>query len=111
MTIAYLAMAAWGAIRCAQQIGLRYRAALLAAAVWLTMPMIWAHVGYSMLSIGIALLPFYLNQSLRVYRIDSTRMTTLVATATSFTATAILSVFMDGYTFVMLALATAIFLA
>lgn len=110
MTIAYLAMAAWGAIRCAEQIGLRYRAALLAAAVWLTMPMIWAHAGYSMLSIGIALLPFYLNQALRVCRIDSARIGTLVATAAGFAATAILSVFMDGYTFVMFALATAIFL-
>ena len=111
MTIGFLAVAAWGAIRCAQQIGLRYRAAFLAAAVWLTMPMIWAHAGYSMLSIGIALLPFYLNQSLRVCRIDSTRLGTLVATAVGFTVTAILSVFMDGYTFVMFALATAIFLA
>jgi hypothetical protein len=111
MTIAYLALAAWGAIRFAEQLGLRYRAGLLAAAVWLTMPMIWAHAGYSMLSIGIALLPFYLGQSLRVLRTDGARISALVATTAAFAATAILSVFMDGYTFVMFALATAVFLA
>jgi len=111
MTIAFLAMAAWGAIRLAQQIGLRYRAGLLAAAVWLTMPVVWAHAGYSMLSIGIALLPFYLNQSLQVLRLDGTRVTALAGMTFGFAATAILSVFMDGYTFVMFALATAIFLA
>jgi len=110
MTIAYLALAAWGAIRFAQQLGLRYRAGLLAAAVWLTMPMIWAHAGYSMLSIGIALLPFYLGQSLRVLRLSGARMPALAVTAAGFAATAVLSVFMDGYTFVMFALATAIFL-
>ncbi len=110
MTIGYLALAGWGAIRCAQQIGLSYRAAVIAAVVWLTMPMVWAHSVYSMLSIGIALLPFYLNQSLHVCRIDTTRIGTLVVRFLSFTAAAILSVFMDGYTFVMFALATCILL-
>jgi len=111
MTICYLALAGWGAIRCAQRIGLSYRAAVFAAVVWLTTPMVWAHAVYSMLSIGIALLPFYLNQALRVCRIDNTRVSTLVASALGFAATAVLSVFMDGYTFVMFALATFIFLA
>ncbi len=111
MTVGYLALAGWGAIRCAQRIGLSYRAAVLAAVVWLTMPMVWAHAVYSMLSIGIALLPFYLNQALRVCRIDNTRVSTLAGNALGFAATAVLSVFMDGYTFVMFALATFIFLA
>jgi len=110
MTVGYLALAGWGAIRCAQRIGLSYRAAVLAAAVWLTTPMVWAHSVYSMLSIGIALLPFYLNQALRVCGIDNTRVSTLAGNALSFAITAMLSVFLDGYTFVMFALATCIFL-
>jgi hypothetical protein len=111
MTIVYLSLAGWAAIRCAQQLGLSYRAALVAAVVWLTMPMVWAHSVYSMLSIGIALLPFYLYQAMRICRIDTFDIGPLVATFLGFTATAILSVFMDGYTFVMFALATAILLA
>jgi hypothetical protein len=111
MTVGYLALAGWGAIRCAQRIGLSYRAAVFAAVVWLTMPMVWAHAVYSMLSIGIALLPFYLNQALRVCRIDNTHVSTVAGNAFSFAATAVLSVFMDGYTFVMFALATFILLA
>jgi hypothetical protein len=110
MTIGYLAMAGWGAIRFTQQLGLTYRAALASAAVWLTMPMVWAHSVYSMLSIGIALLPFYLYQAIRVCRVDSINIRTLAAVLSSFTTTAILSVFMDGYTFVMFALATFVLL-
>lgn len=111
MIILYLALANWGAIRFAQQIGLRYRMALVAAAIWLTAPVVWAHAGYSMLSIGIALMPLYVSQALRVSAIKDTRVGPLAIELIAFAAIATLSLFIDGYTFVMFAIATFIVLA
>jgi hypothetical protein len=63
---AYAAMAAmWLAVgfyyawRLAMLFEFRFFPAFLAAVLWMSMPIIWAHAGYSMLSLGIALLPFY----------------------------------------------------
>lgn len=107
MCALWLGIAYVGAIRLAERLGLtRTRAALLAT-VWLCLPMVWAHAGYSMLSIGFAMLPAYLvpvfdagrgssRQSGRWWALLGVRLT-LVGTVAAF---------MDGYTFVMYAFAS-----
>ena len=68
------------------------------------MPVIWAHSGYSMLSIGIALLPLYLWTTHRLCEaIDAQRTRTIAISALALVAVACLAVFTDGYTFVMFA--------
>jgi hypothetical protein len=112
MCAAWLAVAYAGAIRLAIRLGLtRMRGALLAT-VWLCLPMVWIHASYSMLSIGFAMLPAYLvpvfdagqpgaRRGVRWWALIGLRLTLV----------GIVSAFMDGYTFVMYALASVAWLA
>ncbi|KVK77446.1 hypothetical protein WS90_22920 [Burkholderia cepacia] len=103
-TLLFLALALWGSKRYASALGAPTRYALALATVWATMPVIWAHAGYSMLSIGIALLPLYLWTTHRLCdAIDARRSRTIVVSALALAAAACLAVFTDGYTFVMFA--------
>jgi hypothetical protein len=106
-TLTFLAFALWGAMRYASMLGLRYPYALALALVWGTAPVIWAHASYSMLSIGIAMLPLYLWSALRVCEAVTQQHAWLPAGA-CFVAVAIFSVFTDGYTFVMFTFGTGI---
>ena len=105
--LTFLAFALWGATRYAGMLGLRYPYALALALVWGTAPVVWAHAGYSMLSIGIAMLPLYLWSALRVCEAVMQQRAWLPAAA-CFVVVGILSVFTDGYTFVMFAFGTGI---
>ena len=103
-TLLFLALALWGSKRYASALGAPARYALALALVWATMPVIWAHSGYSMLSIGIALLPLYLWTTHRLCEaIDARRSRTIAISALALAAVACLAVFTDGYTFVMFA--------
>lgn len=79
--------------------------ALFAAVLWCTMPIIWAHAGYSMLSLGIALLPFYFLATLRLLGVAGGRF---AFNALIYGAVAIIAVFMDGYSFMMFALGASL---
>ena len=65
------------------------------------MPVVWYHHGYSMLALGIALLPFYFYCSVRV--LDHPRS---IANFILFQFACLVAVFMDGYTYMMFAVAT-----
>ena len=91
----WLSVAFFCADRLARLAGAAPAAAVGGAALWLSMPMVWAHSGYSMLGLGFALLPFYFLCALLVL---------LRGTHAAFYPLAcVVAVFMDGYSFVMFA--------
>jgi hypothetical protein len=108
MAMLYLGLALWGALKYAQALGLMYFPALAAGMAWISSPIVWGHAGYSMLSLGIALLPFYLWVALLLGRCDKPRWRPLAARAAGFVAVAVLAVFMDGYTYMMFLVGTAV---
>jgi hypothetical protein len=107
----WLGLAFFSAYKIASGQGNNRTIALVGAAAWTTMPIIWAHAGYSMLSWGIALLPFYFLAALKLF---PSRLETRVPGAASialYFAASIISIFMDGYTFMMFASGASILLA
>jgi len=90
-----------GACKVARMIGLGRTSSHLAAAVWLTLPMTWAHSGYGMLSFGMALLPFYFRFILGLFLHPPLDLKHAFRSGLSCLFVVFISVFMDGYTFVM----------
>lgn len=103
----WLTLAFWSAWRIALWLGASRPMAVLAAVLWLSMPVIWAHAGYSMLSLGIALLSFYFWAALKLFgrKIHSGAEKTQAA-ALYFSA-CLAAVFMDGYSFMMFAVGSS----
>ncbi|HWK65511.1 MAG TPA: hypothetical protein VNS34_11250 [Rhizobiaceae bacterium] len=100
----WLTVASYGAWKLSRQVGVGPKLSILTALVWMTMPALWAHSGYSMVSIGMALMPFYLWVALRaVLYVPSCRISAALVAA-GHLATCVISVFTDGYTFVMFAI-------
>lgn len=107
MVALWLILAFLCARRLALTFGANYQTALLGALLWSSMPIIWAHAGYSMLSIGIALLPFYFLSLLRLMERAQERF---VSCAIEYSLAAVIAVFMDGYTFMMFAVGSSLLL-
>lgn len=107
---AYSAMAAFwlvvsffGAYRIARLLNLRALSAILCALLWMTLPIIWAHADYAMLSFGLALLPFYFWIGMRLFYGIPVSYFRFGLRAIIFSAACVVAVFMDGYSFVMFA--------
>lgn len=96
LTVAFIAC-----IKLALQQGVTYAKSLLLALTWLSMPMVWVHAEFSMLQLGIALLPFYFLNFLNFIYLDNLK-NNLIKTIALF-CTPVLSIFMDGYTFMLYA--------
>lgn len=110
MVALWLGLAMFSAYQIARRFGAERSIALLGVVMWMSMPIIWAHAGYSMLSLGIALLSFYYLAAFRLFLVESeTTRIPPTAIALYFVA-AIVSVFMDGYTFMMFATGSSILL-
>lgn len=84
--------------------------ALLGGVTWMTMPIIWKHADYSMLSMGMALLSFYFLAAFQLLLIEAGKTRITPAAIIIYFAAAIISIFMDGYTFVMFATGASILL-
>lgn len=102
MAVLFLALAFWGAYRLSLFLGSSKKLASVLALLWLSQPIVWSHSGYSMLSLGIALLPFYLYAALLLCTpcfgfFDKSKHAIL------FIFVCIVSVFMDGYSYMMFA--------
>ena len=104
--VLYLALALYGAASMARLLGASFFPSLAAGLLWLSLPLVWNHVSYSMLALGFALLPFYLYCFCRLSITESA--TTEILNVARFFFACIVAIFMDGYTFMMFAVATAI---
>ncbi|MBS3984048.1 MAG: hypothetical protein KGZ66_00355 [Selenomonadales bacterium] len=108
MAAIWLAIAFFGAWRLSVLLALRGTSAVLAAVLWMSMPIIWAHSGYSMLSLGIALLPLYMLVSVQLISDKFVRREDLYIRMATFVAVTTIAVFMDGYTYVMFAVGASL---
>ncbi|RCS23335.1 hypothetical protein DUT91_13670 [Phyllobacterium salinisoli] len=108
MAALWLAIAFYGAWRLSQLLGVGPRLAILTALFWMTMPAIWAHAGYSIVSIGMALMPFYFWIALRIIVHPPTGAVSTILLALAYAAVCIISAFTDGYSFIMFAVGAGI---
>jgi hypothetical protein len=106
----WFAVAFVSTVRISTTFGAGQVAAVMLGCTWLSMPIIWAHSGYSMVSWGIALLPFYFWASIRLYRIGGKAECFCVGSCALYLVAAVVAVFMDGYTFMMFATGSTILL-
>jgi len=84
--------------------------AIIAALCWLSMPMIWEHARYSMLSLGIGLLSFYFLVVIKL--VDTLgKERRITAWMLLYPIACIISVFMDGYSFMMFATGSSVIVA
>ncbi|NTJ61623.1 hypothetical protein G6M50_01415 [Agrobacterium rhizogenes] len=104
----WLMIAFCSAYLICRSLGMVRALSILAAIAWMGMPIIWAHANYSMLSLGIGLLPFYFLAALRLFRLEMA--VNRVSAASFYFLAALISIFMDGYTFVMFAVGSSILL-
>ncbi|MCB2016686.1 MAG: hypothetical protein KDF54_04145 [Hydrogenophaga sp.] len=106
--LVWLAVAFLGAMVLARRLGAHARTAIMLATCWLTLPVVWGHAGYSMLALGIALLPTYLWTALSLLQPGEGGWKRCAAMAPATLVVAMVAVFMDGYTFVMYGVASMI---
>jgi hypothetical protein len=100
-----------GAFLLARALGVKPVLAALAAATWMTLPMTWAHQSYSSLALGMAMLPLYLRSALAQFDPPLTSKWRTTCSIALFVALCVIALFMDGYTFMMFAVATGVLFA
>jgi hypothetical protein len=113
MTAFWLTTAFVSAFSLGRYLAVPAALAIVAAVGWVSMPMIWAHAGYSMVAMGIALLPLYFLLALRLLLPASPAASprdaaTVVRAVLPHTAVCVVAVFMDGYSFMMFAVGAGI---
>ena len=85
---------------------------ILGAVSWMTMPVIWGHAGYSMLSTGIGLLSFYFLATLQLFmpksQVRGNGKQKYVKQILFYFIVCLISIFMDGYSFMMFAVGSSI---
>lgn len=108
----WLIIAFFSAFKLARFVSVPPYLAVLSALAWCTMPMVWNHAGYSMVSTGIALLPLYLLAALWLFNgtqaIAASAYHKILKIFLFYLAVCLLAVFMDGYTFMMFACGASI---
>ncbi|CAI1813216.1 Uncharacterised protein [Serratia quinivorans] len=111
MVTFWLMVAFFAAIKISEMFGAYRSLAICSGLVWMSMPIIWGHAGYSMLSLGIALLSFYFLSFLKLIKVADGSDNKILLPATIYLISAIVSIFMDGYTFMMFATGASILFA
>jgi hypothetical protein len=106
----WLTIALLGCSALARRLGASRLEAPFFSLIYLTLPIVWWHASFAMLSIGFALLPLYLFLAFRlVYDLKSGFTPQGQITILSFVLASLLAVFIDGYTYVMLVVASGSF--
>ncbi|MBP9726060.1 MAG: hypothetical protein KBD83_01150 [Gammaproteobacteria bacterium] len=111
MVMLWITVAFCSAYMIARKFGNTRSMALLGAVAWMSMPVIWNHSGYSMLSLGMGLLSFYFLAAMKLFLIESSVDKPSRSVILFYLLAVILSVFMDGYTFMMFFTGATILLA
>ena len=110
MVMLWLSLAFFSAYQIARLFGATRHVSLLGATVWLSIPMIWWHCGFSMLSLGISLLSFYFFVTLRLFLLGRENKSPRKIYVLYYGVATFVSVFMDGYTYIMFATGSTILL-
>lgn len=106
----WLALAFCGAYKFSVLLSKNINIAPFYSLLWLITPIVTKHAAYSMLMLGIALLPFYCWCAfVFIFQENNNRRDYFFAAAL-FLVAALVSIFMDGYTFVMFAVASSFML-
>lgn len=111
MAAAWLCLAFYAAYMIARISGCGRMVSLVSGVTWMSMPIIWVHAGFSMLSLGIGLLSFYFLSIFKLLFIFPDVNNKPIASSILYLVATIISVFMDGYTFVMFAVGASSLLA
>jgi hypothetical protein len=108
--VLWFAVAYLSAIRLGRAFGSEKLIAAFGATAWLCMPIIWVHRGLSMVSWGMALLPFYFYAATRLFLLAPDSKASKPQYFFMYPVAAVISIFMDGYTFMMFASGASILL-
>lgn len=116
MVACWMSLSMLGAYLLCRHFSVGRSISVLASLLWMSMPIIWAHAAYSMLSIGIALLPSYYLCTFKLIEAFETNNHTQVKsrfhlTALAYLIASTLAIFMDGYSFMFFATGSTILLA
>jgi hypothetical protein len=100
--VVWLALGLYGCCLLAKMLGVQSHKAPWVALIYMTLPVVWWHASYSMLSYGFALLPLYIAIAFKlIYRNHAELKYQTLSIAIAFILVSCLAVFMDGYTYVM----------
>ena len=112
MVASWMTLAMGAAYRMARHFSVGPALAALGALGWMSMPVTWAHAGYSMLSIGIALLPLYFLCFLKLLEgcahTEGDPLGHPGLWRLAHLLSCILAVFMDGYSFMFFAVGSSL---
>jgi hypothetical protein len=111
MVAFWLAVGFFSAYKIGRFFGVQHLLAILVAVLWMSMPIIWAHANYCMLSLGIGLLPFYFLAALNLFLYTSGLPKPSILHVGMYVAAALIAVFMDGYSFMMFAVGASLLCA
>lgn len=108
MAALWLSIAFFAAYRIGRFFEVPPLLSILGAVLWLSMPVIWRHAGYSMVSIGMGLLSFYFLSALNLFlnKVDSYSEKIIIVSLYIFSC--VVSIFMDGYSFMMFAVGSSL---
>lgn len=107
-TAVFLSIAMLYAFKLVRLMGASKELALISSVAWMTMPIIWGHSSYSMLSWGIALFSFYFYATYQLFLIETKTKNIARGSIVFYFFACFIAVFMDGYTFMMFALGSSL---